>query len=50
MSPSFFYLIRTFSHPQAPLRSVHAVTEVASYRRMAHPLSASTTAFGACGY
>ena len=46
-------LIRTSSHPQAPLRSVLAATDIASYRRIAHPLiltSASTTAFGACGY
>ena len=43
MSPSFFYLIRTSSHPQAPLRSVHAVTEVASSRRIAHPLVLSSS-------
>lgn len=29
-------LFRTFSHPQAPLRSAHTAMEIASYRRIAH--------------
>ncbi len=44
----FFTKIIVFiSYPQAPLRSVHAVTEIASSRRITHPLIRK---HGACGY
>ncbi len=54
------HILSSALYPQVPLRSAHAVTEIASSRRGDAPcrivssarttLSASTTAFGACGY